>query len=489
MKQAPLLLCCGAALALFLLHVRNDRYEEISRRAEHEAAPGERKLKGSLAQDTWVLTSREIAEIDAHEKQNTNVNISIPCFGLGVLEETETDYTYSLVEPCGDVPIGPGGLEVRVAWFTFRIPEPKRLHRWAAQVDSTWGGWVHMLLWLFLTYDIMLHLFFLLFRSLQPDFFDGYIDLFNGDLDSADTFLAKSEVEQWNATRYEFDSPIFVAPGNIFRALALFQSSDPNVGHYRYWYYAIKAIMCAFMMLYIPYSIVMESLANWHFAGPKSAMWLFQNGGTFAATFLATAQLAAVFWSRTGSHFQNGAVANSYILSHKPPHQGTGTFENQYEKLAQAPDSRDLPQSSEPAWALPPWYYRLQMWFWCNLSMCLNAWMCIMLPLAFLLKASTFKGSTADLAINITALYFVFELDRQVFESDPSLQLRYRYMIKRQATAGLRHPDERIWPQRMRKAVGLTKIAFDFSFKYVLLAALSAAWRNKDSDYIGLDKL
>eukprot|EP00929_Paragymnodinium_shiwhaense_P120659 TRINITY_DN92654_c0_g1_i1.p2 TRINITY_DN92654_c0_g1~~TRINITY_DN92654_c0_g1_i1.p2 ORF type:complete len:114 (+),score=19.12 TRINITY_DN92654_c0_g1_i1:2-343(+) len=102
----------------------------------------------------------------------------------------------------------------------------------------------------------------------------------------------------------------------------------------------------------------------------------------------------------------------------------------------------------------------------------------LMLPCVFLLRAATYSGDVAGIAIQMTALYFIFDLDTRIMESDAGLELRFRYVIKRQRAMGLRPEAEH--PRLMTKVVGITQLAMDFSVKYLLLFSLATAWQGAD---------
>jgi len=142
-----------------------------------------------------------------------------------------------------------------------------------------------------------------------------------------------------------------------------------------------------------------------------------------------------------------------------------------------------------PDWALGDKLFRAQQYFWCCLSMFINFVMSILLPLVFLLKCATYTGDPrtgADIAaivVEITGLYFVFDLDYKIMEADSSLETRFRYVIRRQKALGLRPPEER--PQHLTRAVGITQLLLDFSVKYLLVFALATSWEAKDGTIIG----
>mmetsp|Transcript_11668 Transcript_11668/g.17517 ORF Transcript_11668/g.17517 Transcript_11668/m.17517 type:complete len:109 (+) Transcript_11668:1-327(+) len=58
--------------------------------------------------------------------------------------------------------------------------------------------------------------------------------------------------------------------------------------------------------------------------------------------------------------------------------------------------------------------------------------MSILLFLAMFLKIATFTGAVDDVSLVAVSLYFIFELDGKVMDSDPKLRPSYRRAVLRQ---------------------------------------------------------
>eukprot|EP00929_Paragymnodinium_shiwhaense_P014919 TRINITY_DN122906_c0_g1_i1.p1 TRINITY_DN122906_c0_g1~~TRINITY_DN122906_c0_g1_i1.p1 ORF type:complete len:543 (-),score=41.67 TRINITY_DN122906_c0_g1_i1:403-2010(-) len=428
-------------------------------------------------------------------RQEDVINVSVPCIGWYAYKSDNYVMGYGgLLSPCGTISVGKDGQDVSYPFGTFRIPNKQKLHKWAVKVDETFAHWLWIVFALFLLGDIVWHALFYFYPEIQPDYFDEIKDLWHGKLSPPDSFLSPEEVQDWKEARLEYDSVDFAVRGNIFRVLAVFEPRDPNVGWYRWSQYVIRGLLCAWMQLYLPYSFIRETLAFWQYRGPKSLFWLSTNFGQFAVTFAALGELASIFFGKARSHFIKGAKANNFILSHKNPYRGATTYEEVETTSPTAlmtprvdgrtPRDLVLMGSGRPDWALTDKLFRGQQYFWCILSMAINFMMSLLLPCVFLLRAATYQGDVAGIAVQITALYFVFDLDTKIMESDSSLQVRYRYVIKRQKAMGLRPESEH--PKTMTRVVGITQLVMDFSVKYLLLFSLGSAWQGgADGQVIG----
>jgi hypothetical protein len=431
---------------------------------------------------------------------NSSVQLSIPCLSVFVYNSPEYEITSGgLLQPCGIITVNETtGRDISWPFGTFHIPDARGVRDWCQGVDDTFAHFTLYFLFLFFVCDLIWYGLFYFFPSLQPDYFDDVKDLWAGRLSPPDSFLTPEEVEDWKNARAEYDSEDFIAKGNIYRALALFEPRDPNVGWYRWSQYVLRAVICAWMQLYIPYTIISQTLDTWTFRGPKSIFWLGTNFGSFVAMFVALAELAIVFSARTSSHLIKGAKANNFILSHYNPTRGNMSSVPTPQKPATSTSTPmadreplvgeqqtpvllgnvigGLEVTLQPDWALDDRLFRYQQFFWCSVSMTCTFLVCIMLPTAFLLKAATYTGNVESIAVELTALYFIYDLDSRVMESDPQTDLRFRYVIKRQRRQGMR-PEEQ-HPKKMRRCVGIAKLFLDFSLKYIILVALSTSWES-----------
>eukprot|EP00929_Paragymnodinium_shiwhaense_P074074 TRINITY_DN3788_c0_g1_i4.p1 TRINITY_DN3788_c0_g1~~TRINITY_DN3788_c0_g1_i4.p1 ORF type:complete len:528 (+),score=84.47 TRINITY_DN3788_c0_g1_i4:68-1651(+) len=458
-----------------------------SEEQQHSSAVGlrgglQRRLDEQMVID---ITDGGDAPHTGHISAGEGINVSVPCLGWYAYKSDHHNIGYGgLLSPCGTILVGPDGQDIAHPFGSFHIPGKDGLHAWAESVDQSFAHWIWAAFVFLLVSDIVWHAVFYFYPAIQPDFFDEINDLLAGRLSPPDSFLTPEEVADWKAARMEYDSGDFVARGNIFRVLAVFEPRDPNVGWYRWSQYVIRGVLCAWMQLYLPYSMISEILGAWTFRGPKSIFWLSANFGQFLVMFVALGELASVFFGMAKKNFIKGAKANNFILSHHNPYRGAKAYSEVEARSPKSPnveaspsERRALTLVERPDWALGDKLFRVQQYFWCILSMMINFSMSLLLPLVFLLRAATYTGDISSIAIELTSLYFVFDLDTKIMESDSGLEVRFRYVIKRQKAMGLRPENEH--PTLMRRIVGFTQLCLDFSIKYLLLFALATAWEGQ----------
>eukprot|EP00929_Paragymnodinium_shiwhaense_P074073 TRINITY_DN3788_c0_g1_i3.p1 TRINITY_DN3788_c0_g1~~TRINITY_DN3788_c0_g1_i3.p1 ORF type:complete len:524 (+),score=87.43 TRINITY_DN3788_c0_g1_i3:68-1639(+) len=454
-----------------------------SEEQQHSSAVGlrgglQRRLDEQMVID---ITDGGDAPHTGHISAGEGINVSVPCLGWYAYKSDHHNIGYGgLLSPCGTILVGPDGQDIAHPFGSFHIPGKDGLHAWAESVDQSFAHWIWAAFVFLLVSDIVWHAVFYFYPAIQPDFFDEINDLLAGRLSPPDSFLTPEEVADWKAARMEYDSGDFVARGNIFRVLAVFEPRDPNVGWYRWSQYVIRGVLCAWMQLYLPYSMISEILGAWTFRGPKSIFWLSANFGQFLVMFVALGELASVFFGMAKKNFIKGAKANNFILSHHNPYRGAKAYsevDGSGSPNASLGDLRSLVLVERPDWALGDKLFRAQQYFWCILSMTINFSMSLVLPLVFLLRAATYTGDATSIAIELTSLYFVFDLDTKIMDSDSGLEVRFRYVIKRQKAMGLRPENEH--PKLMTRIVGFTQLCLDFSIKYLLLFALATAWEGE----------
>mmetsp|Transcript_27867 Transcript_27867/g.89743 ORF Transcript_27867/g.89743 Transcript_27867/m.89743 type:complete len:261 (+) Transcript_27867:98-880(+) len=133
----------------------------------------------------------------------------------------------------------------------------------------------------------------------------------------------------------------FIAPGNIYRVLAVV--SPTEIGLRKWFGLASKALICAYMQLYIPVSILKNEFEHWHLTGVKSPIWFMENDMAFAASFGALASVCTLFTGRCAQQVRTGAAANRHILTHmEPPASGANEGASLLGIFAGVPGAGDL---------------------------------------------------------------------------------------------------------------------------------------------------
>ena len=311
----------------------------------------------------------------------------------------------------------------------------------------------------------------------------------------------------------------FIAPGNIYRLLAVLH---PGIIGYAAWFgYALRALIVAYMQIWIPYQIATNTLKRWQCLGVKSPLWFLANCGTFFAMVTALGTLCTMFAQKCVRHIFHGAEANMYILSHDSPSEGGSGMPASRRSSVSSQASEPQPEES----LLNPLasslrvaglgglsegaeqalgslkggvntafdtYKRLEHpelsdksasfneYFWCTLSMLLNVLMSILLEAAMFLKVATFTGRIANVAMTAVSLYFIFDLDDRIMEADPKLRQRYRRAVAAQTVP--------IAPDKRPRAIPILANVFASIVKLTVPLALIGvvlfAWRRYDDGFI-----
>merc|ERR1719511_240768 len=88
----------------------------------------------------------------------------------------------------------------------------------------------------------------------------------------------------------------FICPGNIYRLLAVLH---PGILGWVAWFkLGFKALICAYMQLYLPFTFIRGTLAEWHLKGIKSPIWFMNEAFTFATMFAALASVCNLFQNK-----------------------------------------------------------------------------------------------------------------------------------------------------------------------------------------------
>jgi len=289
-------------------------------------------------------------------------------------------------------------------------------------------------------------------------------------------------------------SPDFVAPGNIYRLLAVLHPG--KIGFAARSKYASKATICCYMQLYLPYKIFMHSLNEWTLLGIKSPLWFMSNAMTFATMVAALASLCNMFAGKCSKCIIDGASANYYIMSHKEPAasaDGAQTYQQIGGSELSTGPSGEAPNAAEEAAgeakeaaskALKPiiaFFVRINQDVWCTISLLVNIAMSFMLQIVMFIKVATFTGAVDGIAVVAVSLYFIFDLDDKVFDADPKLRQRYRRAV-------LKQTEETEGPKYIMRMGQMSKCLLEASVPFGLLGIVLLSWKNTENgDVIGGD--
>jgi hypothetical protein len=124
---------------------------------------------------------------------------------------------------------------------------------------------------------------------------------------------------------------------------------------------------------------------------------------------------------------------------------------------------------------VPTWILEGNEFFWCALNITLTCFSSVVLMLCMFLKVATFEGDIMNIAVVAVSLYFVFDLDDKVMQSDPKLRPRYRRIVLKQTEAV---PN----PPKWIKSVSLHTIELlNMAIPLGLMGIVLISWKGTDA--------
>jgi len=364
---------------------------------------------------------------------------------------------YTMLKPCGNVSVPSAGLDITgpLGIGSFHVPGPTAVKEEVVkdgQAFSHYTVWVVVLLvlvWACMTCCIPSR------RKKMTKHITNTLSPPDEDDDSDDD-ATPEEKEKEKKAALDPESEDFIAPGNIYRLLAVLHPGV--IGHAAWVKYASKALICAYMQLFLPYSIIKGTLKQWEFVGIKSPVWFAMNAGVFATMFAALGSLCNLFQGKCAESIEVGLGANFYILTHK------------------GPDGAPTPEKGSPLWG--PTLIKINEVFWCTFSMVMNISMSLMLELAMFLKIATYTGAIDKVAVVAVSLYFIFDLDDKVMESDPKLKPKYRRAVAKQTQERDEKPK---WLKTLAYfMIGVSQLMTPIGLFSIILFA----WRNASTGHV-----
>lgn len=398
---------------------------------------------------------------------SATANITVPCINL---------IYRNAFDPCGDMVLGEDGLNISTPFGVKTIPgidllKPEiKILKSEFQKHTVQG--VVLLVVGFILYTLLV-------PSARANTRRQVQKIFAGDLEEDEDDLTEQEKQKEMEERLDPNSANFIAPGNIYRLLAVLHPGE--IGFQNYFNIAFKAFVCAYMQVFLPVKIMINVFEEWSINGIKSPMYFIVDGQIFFAKFIALSSLCNLFASRCGENIVTGAQANFYILTHQypTPSSEAGQDDSQTGLLSVAASGKvPSARETERAFAksiMTPFLIMLNEYFWCIISMLLNFSMSLLLFFCMFLKIATYTGDAQHVAVVLVSLYFVFELDAKVMESDPKLRPSYRRMVLKQTEKRSYSP---LW---LNTIAGLAQTIIASLTPIGLLMLILVSWRSGDT--------
>lgn len=382
----------------------------------------------------------------------------------------------TLIKPCGNVNLTKDGVDLVTPLQTLHVPGPKTLKEQVRPYKAAFSDYTkYFVAAAFAVWGTMT----VCIPSKRNKCIQSVKDTMSGNVEDRDDEdpdkPTPEEEEAEKKERMDPKSPDFICPGNIYRLLAVLHPG--KIGYMRWGKFAVKAGICAYMQLYIPFKIAKGTFVEWEFHYIKSPLWFAEHAVVFATMFAALASLCNMFQGKCEKSIRNGAEANQYLMMRESPPkaaadpQPSDASQEDAGLLAAAPI--ELPK-------LSPGMIAFNEMFWCYLSMFNNVSMSLMLEFIMFLKVSTFTGAIDHVAVVAVSLYFIFDLDDKIMDSDPKLRPKYRKAVLNQTV--LRSEDSN--PIVMMRLAGMSVALTRFLVPFGLLMIILLSWRNTKTGYV-----
>jgi len=422
---------------------------------------------------------------------NLTMIMPIPCFR-------------NFIKPCGNVTLPEEGINITIPFGTYHIDGGGELQPEIEAMDHMFSKYTVYFCaavvgaWAALTVII---------PAKRKAMMKSVKLTLEGNLDAEPVPGEPEEVED-----LDIKSEHFVAPGNIYRVLAVCPPGSPGVSFSRWLMWSSKAFLCAYMQVYLPCGFLTDIFSEWEFDSIKSPIWFAENAGSFLTMFASLSAICALFASKCIDNIRVGAKANFYILTHEAPPGPTLTemaaaavadvssaeaadvssaengatdslLKKPGSKKSKKPESKKskcckpkLPTMPK-TFHFPPLMVTINEYFWCTFSMIMNISMSMLLQLVMFLKVATFSGTMQSVAVVTLSLYFVIALDTKVMESDPKLRPMYRAQVIAQTNKKTYEPK---WLKTIAStAMGLMQETVPLG----LLAIILFAWKNRKTGF------
>lgn len=269
-----------------------------------------------------------------------------------------------------------------------------------------------------------------------------------------------------------------IAAGGIYQALAVLHPGV--IGYFRWSRICARGWLCLAMQLYIPSSMLSQVLAEWEFHYLKSPIWFLTNAWDFLTVVIGLGMLYNLFASRCIEHLLSSVEATSYILARKH----IGVLQSGLDRKDQRTKDEDIQGLVllilEPSIEFGA---RANALLWSCLSMGTSLYAAVLLQATLLLRIATFTGSVEHVILVAVTLYFVLDVDRRMLDSDPRLRRSYHKHISSLELEG-EDAQEARHPSCIVRLVAFLALVLRCVMPLALLAAALTAWRQRGSGQV-----
>jgi len=432
---------------------------------------GGRRLKDGLYDKVFEEVEEATANVTAGQNKGKplvnrayGVNITIPCISIPFYGQA--------FWPCGHVLVADEPVEIHTPIGSKSIPPVSALKTIEAQAEKA----DNTVLWVVLGGLILYMLTFIVSPHRWREFKEKVENFSRGELDLDKPVVSEEEMKQIEKERWDVNSEDFIAPGNLFRVLAVLHPG--KIGWWNWVMRSGEALMGLWLQVFIPFKVMQDIFRDWTFYGVKTPLWFFANGSRFVTQLIALSSLMTMFSTSCKEMVKRETEANYFILHYNDPadeEEDSDQEDSEYEKTEEGETRKEHTHLSNAVY----WNEK----FWCSASQIVCTLKALFLVAAMFLTIATFEGEYLEAAVLLTSLFMLLELDRKLLQADSSLRKTYR-------AAAVRHSHERLEghhdPTWMR-VIGGISILIMSSFAPLGVAGLVLfGWRsNKDGHVLG----
>jgi hypothetical protein len=438
----------------------------------------------------------------AFKMKGDEVTLKIPCWKFVAFDETWID----AIEPCGPKVTIPGeGLTFTTPFGDYFVPGIDQFQDELEDTDNAFSGYTG---W----FSGFFAIFYAGYNVSTPKKREAVkaklekMRLGHMAGDEADPMMTPEEIEQAAADKLDPDHENFICSGNIYRLVCVMHPGE--VGYKQWISYCVKGVICAYMQFYLPYNILTNIFKQWHYNGVKSPLYFGMNATVFFTQFAALGNVCHIFASKCAEVIEGDAQAVNFLVSHREPaaellkdeERAAGMTDGGQEdinaelnkvgeeaaalaeklglssKLVPLLGNNAKPDPNAPSVEIPSWILEWNEFFWCVVNISLTCFSAIVLMVAMFLKVATFTGDIMNIAVVAVSLYFVFDLDDKVMQSDPKLKSRFQKVVLKQ-TEKVENP-----PTWIKSICAHTVQLLELSVPFGLMGVVLISWKGMGPD-------
>jgi hypothetical protein len=378
---------------------------------------------------------------------------------------------YAFASPCGNLVLGDAPVDIRTPFGSFVLHGGNETRQDVEKIDKRfsefifWGCWAGAAL-------------VIAYYALNPKKVrTEWRNILEGKLTPVDEYASQQELLDELEKRKNPTALYFIAPGNVYRLLAIMHPGV--IGWHGYRVLAFQAMICSFMQFYLPFCFTKSVLTHWEVAGVKSPFWYMESPVEIMAMMGLIAALSLVMGGRIREHMVVGAEANFYILTHHKP-SGEEELANMAADSSEAGQGLSQARRRSKAAKVDERFIDRNELFWCTASTLLDIVVSLLSQVIFIMEVGTCAIDDVEKIVTISiALIFIFEIDDKMMDIDPRNRTRYR----REVLRSTEEDDTDAQPVWIKSIAAIAVLVSWLVNIIGVLGYIFIRWRNRETGY------